>query len=441
MLNLNENIFIWNVLTKKEKIDVLSRPRININNKVKKSVSIIIKHVKKYGDSALIEYSLDFDHFKVKNFYVRQKDIDSSEEYVSESFKKAVLLAKNNIERFHSKQVSRNLIVETYPGVTCKHISKPIDSVGLYVPKGSFPLVSTALMLSIPATLSQCENITLCSPPPISKEILYIAKVSKISSVLELGGAHAIAALALGTQTVRSVDKIFGPGNVFVTEAKLQVSQCVPRIAIDMPAGPSEMLIIADQYANPQFIASDLLSQAEHDHNSQVILLSNDMTLLKTVILEMDLQLQHLSRKNVLLHSLKNSRIIYVKSLLECFKISNAYSPEHLILHVKHSKKFLSNIKNAGSVFLGKWTPGSAGDYITGANHVLPTYGYSNTYSSLRVSDFQKVITVQKMTKRSLCNLSNSISELSLVEGMDAHNNSVMVRVNFLKKYKDIIHE
>ncbi|ABJ90542.1 histidinol dehydrogenase [Buchnera aphidicola] len=431
MLNINKNIFYWNILTKKEKIHVLSRPHINSNKNIKELVFKIIDNVKKHGDLALHSYNLEFDNFKCKSFYISRKKIDNSSNLVSKKFKDAISIALSNINNFHSKQILSDLIVETYPGVYCKHIYRPIQSVGLYVPKGNHPLVSTALMLSIPAKLAGCHNITLCSPPPISNEILYIAKILKIYTVLQLGGAHSIAALALGTETVKFVDKIFGPGNIFVTEAKLQVSQC-SLTSIDMPAGPSEMLVIADDLSNPAFIASDLLSQAEHSQNSQVILLCTKNFIVKNVIKEIQKQLLLIPNKNIILHSLKNSRFIVVNSLKECFKISNLYSPEHLILHIKNSKNFLKYINNAGSVFLGKWTPGAAGDYITGANHVLPTYGYANSYSSLRVSDFQKIITVQKMTKIALQSLSKSIATLSLMEGMNAHNQSIVTRIKFL---------
>ncbi|VFP80989.1 Histidinol dehydrogenase [Buchnera aphidicola (Cinara kochiana kochiana)] len=433
MLNLNKNIFYWNRLTKEEKNNILLRPRFNINNSIKSSVSKIIDKVKQYGDVALHTYNLKFDKIKLDSFYVTQEKIDLSANLVSETFKKSVSIAKKNIISFHTKQIAYGLEVETYPGVRCQQIIRPIHAVGLYIPKGKYPLVSTALMLSIPAKLAGCTNICLCSPPPVSNEILYIAKVSGIKQVIQLGGAQGIAALALGTQSIQRVDKIFGPGNIFVTEAKLQISQSVPRVSIDMPAGPSEMLIIADKDSNPNFVAADFLAQLEHDNNSQVILLSTSIGLLKNVIAAINRQILFLTKKDIILCSLKNSRIIITQSLLDCFNISNLYSPEHLTLHIKNSVNFLSYIKNAGSVFLGKWTPGSAGDYITGANHVLPTYGYSNTYSSLQISDFQKIITVQKMTKQSLINLSDSIIELSQIEGMDAHGKSIIIRTNALK--------
>ncbi|WP_075433687.1 histidinol dehydrogenase [Buchnera aphidicola] len=434
MINVSKKIINWHTLTHKEKITLLKRPNINVDNIIKKSISQIIRNVKKNGDSALHAYSLKFDRVKVNDFYVSQSRINNSDKYVSPSFQKAVLVAKDNIHEFHSKQVYPDLDVQTYPGVRCQHITRPIHSVGLYVPKGSFPLVSTALMLLVPARIAKCSNIVLCSPPPISNEILYIAKILGVDSVLELGGAHAIAALALGTQTIKRVDKIFGPGNIFVTEAKLQVSRRDINLSIDMPAGPSEVLIIADHNSHPAFIASDLLSQAEHDINAQVILVSTSSVVAKQVINEFNHQLQGLSRKKIILSSWQNSKIIITQSLLESFEVSNLYAPEHLILHIDNARNYLSHIHNAGSVFLGKWTPGSAGDYVTGANHVLPTYGHANTFSSLRVSDFQKVITIQKMTKHSLQDLSCSIKELSLSEGMDAHHQSVIIRTNSLKK-------
>ncbi|VFP79081.1 histidinol dehydrogenase [Buchnera aphidicola] len=440
MLNIYKNIFNWNDLKKEEKKSLLLRPCTIIDKKTKKSIKKIISTIKKHGDIAVHSYNLKFDKIKLDCFYVSQEKIDLSDKFVSKSFKDSVLVAKSNIKIFHSKQILSNLEVETFPGICCQHIIKPINSVGLYVPKGKLPLVSTALMLSIPAKLAKCPNIVLCSPPPISNEILYIAKICGINQVLQLGGAHAIASLALGTETIKSVDKIFGPGNIFVTETKLQISRDIPGVSIDMPAGPSEILIISDKYSNSSFVASDLLAQSEHGSNSQVILLSTSLEFAKKVVVEIKKQLLCLSKKNIILNSLKNSRIIISNSLLECFEISNLYSPEHLILHIKNSRNFLSYVKNAGSVFLGKWTPGSAGDYITGANHVLPTYGYSKTYSTLRISDFQKTITVQKMTKKSLKNLSKSISVLSLTEGMDAHNKSVRIRINALKD-KQVMNE
>ncbi|VFP85664.1 Histidinol dehydrogenase [Buchnera aphidicola (Cinara pseudotaxifoliae)] len=433
MLNMSNNIFYWDSLSNQEQNSILLRPKSKINNSLRSSVSRILKKVKKNGDSALHAYNLQFDKVKLDAFYIEQKKINLSSSLVSQSFKNAILIAKKNIRTFHSKQISTDLDVCTYPGVRCQHISRPINSVGLYVPKGFYPLVSTALMLSIPAQLAGCPNIVLCSPPPVSNELLYIAKICGIERVIQLGGAHAIAALAFGTNSIQKVDKIFGPGNVFVTEAKLQISQLMnPCVSIDMLAGPSEMLIISDKYSNPKFIASDLLAQLEHDNNSQVILVSTSKGLVNNVVLEIEKQMLCLTKKNIILCSLKNSKIIVTKSVLKCFEISNLYSPEHLMLHIKNSRSFLSHVKNAGSVFLGSWTPGAAGDYITGSNHVLPTYGFSNTYSSLCVSDFKKTITIQSMTKKSLQQLSKNIMVLSETEGMDAHSKSVSTRINHL---------
>ncbi|VFP78050.1 Histidinol dehydrogenase [Buchnera aphidicola (Cinara cuneomaculata)] len=438
MLDANKNIIYWNNLTTQEQSNILLRPSLHTDDKIKLYVSKIINRIRKYGDTALHSYNLEFDKIKTDCFYITQEKIDFSSNLVSTSFKRSILIAKKNISTFHAKQIFSNLEVETYPGIHCQQIIRPINSVGLYIPKGQYPLVSTALMLSIPAQLAGCPNIILCSPPPVSNEILYIAKVSGIKKVIQLGGAHAIAALALGTESIGHVDKIFGPGNMFVTEAKLQISRSVPGVSIDMPAGPSEMLIIADNSSRPDFIAADFLAQLEHDSNSQVILLSTNIELLKNVVFIINKQILGLKKQDIILHALKNSRIIVAQSLIDCFNISNLYSPEHLTLHIKDSENFLSYIKNAGSIFLGKWTPGSAGDYITGANHVLPTYGYSNAYSSLQISDFQKIITVQKMTKQSLMNLSHHIKVLSKIEGMDAHSKSITIRTNFLKNISTI---
>lgn len=437
ILNTKKYILEWNILSDKQKISILLRPISSTQKKNKKIVANIIKNVQLFGDSVLKEYTYKFDNFKLENFYISQENLEQSQFKVSKIFKDSILIAKKNIENFHISQKFKNLNVETYPGVFCQKIQVPINSVGLYVPKGKFPLISTALMLIIPAIIAQCPNIILCSPPPISNELAYVAFQCGITKVLQLGGAQAISALAFGTESIKKVDKIFGPGNVFVTEAKIQVSNIYAGVSIDIPAGPSEVLIISDQFSIPQFIASDLLAQAEHGNNSQVILITPYINIVKQVIIEIKKQILNLNIDTNIFFK-KQSKFIIANSLQECFVISNIYAPEHLILHIKNSKKFLYAINNAGSIFLGSWTPESAGDYITGTNHVLPTYGYAKTHSALSVSDFQKNITVQKMHKNSLLKLSKYISVLSEIEGMKAHKNSINVRINYLSKNKNI---
>lgn len=432
MLNFNKNIFEWNKLTIQQKSQLLLRPLLNKKDNIKYIVKKIIKDIKKYGDTALKKYTLEFDYVNLTDFFISNDQLIQASNNVSDTFKKAILIAYNNIKKFHKFQIVKNLDVKISSGVRCQRIVTPIQSVGLYVPGGLTPLVSTVLMLSIPAVLAGCPEIILCSPPPIKNEILYVANMCGIKKILQLGGAQAIAALACGTKTINKVDKIFGPGNMFVTEAKMQVNNMFSNISIDMPAGPSEVLIIADLTSDPKFIASDLLAQAEHDYNAHVILLTPFANLASNVCIQLNQQIKNLSRKKFLIKSCKNSKIIITKNLEECFTISNQYAPEHLILHLHNARSYLNYIQNAGSVFLGYWTPESAGDYVTGTNHVLPTYGYAKSYSGLSVTDFQKFITIQEITINSLKYLSSSISVLSQIEGLDAHNKAVSIRLESL---------
>lgn len=429
MCKISKNIFEWKNITVDKKNKLLSRPLFKRQDEIKKIVYKIINSVEKDGDNALQKYTFELDNIKLSDFFISHDQLISASSLVSDSFKKAALVSFNNIQKFHSLQKIKNIDTYTSPGIHCQHIATPIQSVGLYVPGGITPLVSTALMLSIPAQLAGCSDIILCSPPPIKNEMLYIAKICGIKKILQLGGAQAIAALAFGTKTIKKVDKIFGPGNAFVTEAKIRVRDIVPGLSIDMPAGPSEVLIIADSFSCPSFIAADLLAQAEHDYNSQVILLTPCMKIAHEVYLCLNSQIKKLSRKSYILNSWKNSKIIITASLEESFNISNQYAPEHLILNIKNARKFLNLVKNAGSIFIGPWTPESAGDYITGTNHVLPTYGYAKTYSGLSVYDFQKFMTIQEISKNTLKTLSHNISILSKTEGLDAHDYAVSVRI------------
>lgn len=338
-------------------------------------------------------------------------------------------IATRNIDTFHRAQTLPEVAVETQPGVRCRQVTRPIDAVGLYIPGGTAPLLSTVLMLGIPSRLAGCRKVVLCSPPPIADEILYAAKLCGIENIFQIGGAQAIAAMAFGSESVPKVDKIFGPGNAYVTEAKRQVSQAVGGAAIDMPAGPSEVLVIADAGATPSFIAADLLSQAEHGADSQVILLTPDESIAQAVSDELDKQLVTLSRRDIAIQALAESRLIVADSLDQCVDISNRYGPEHLILQTRDPEALVDRITSAGSVFLGDWSPESAGDYASGTNHVLPTYGYTATYSSLGLADFQKRMTVQQLTADGLMALAPTIETLAQAEQLTAHRRAVSLRV------------
>lgn len=335
----------------------------------------IINNVKKNRDEALYYYNKVFDKFDLKNFIVNNDKILESSKYIKKNLKQAILIAFNNIKKFHTAQKFNNISMKIKKGLYCQQISRPISSVGLYIPGGSVPLFSTVLMLAIPAILAECKEIIICSPPPISNKILYAAKICNIKKIFQIGGAHAIAAMVFGTKTIPKVDKIFGPGNTWVTEAKRQINYRLDGVAIDMLAGPSELLIIADELANPKFIAADLLSQAEHGPESQIMLITNSMKLAKIVSHEIEKQIKILDRYLIIKKSLLNSRIIITNDLKESIYISNHYSPEHLMINTKNSRNLLSEINNAGSIFIGNFSPESAGDYVSGTNHVLPTYG------------------------------------------------------------------
>ncbi len=363
-----------------------------------------------------------------------EAEIAAAGERLSDELKQAMAAAVKNIETFHNAQQLQAVDVETLPGVRCQQVTRPIASVGLYIPGGSAPLFSTVLMLATPARIAGCQQVVLCSPPPIADEILYAAQLCGVKTIFNVGGARAIAALALGTESVPKVDKIFGPGNAYVTEAKRQVSQRLDGAAIDMPAGPSEVLVIADSGANPDFVASDLLSQAEHGPDSQVILLTPDADMGSRVAEAVERQLAALPRAETARVALSASRIIVARDLAQCVAISNQYGPEHLIIQTRQARELVDNITSAGSVFLGDWSPESAGDYASGTNHVLPTYGYTATCSSLGLADFQKRMTVQELSRDGFAALASTIEILAAAERLDAHKNAVTLRVAALKE-------
>ncbi|ATO32899.1 Histidinol dehydrogenase [Dickeya dianthicola] len=434
MSNRFNTLIDWQACTEEEQRRLLTRPAISASERISAIVGEILAKVRDDGDAALREYSARFDKVQVDSLRVPAAAIDAAAARLGDDIKQAMATAVRNIETFHNAQKLPSISVETQPGVRCQQVTRPIASVGLYIPGGSAPLLSTVLMLATPARIAGCQRVTLCSPPPIADEILYAAKLCGVQDVFQLGGAQAVAAMAFGTGSVPKVDKIFGPGNAYVTEAKRQVSQLLDGAAIDMPAGPSEVLVIADSGATPDFVASDLLSQAEHGPDSQVILLTPDAGMAQAVIAAVERQLTTLSRADIARQALASSRVIVARDLDQCIDISNQYGPEHLIIQTRNAEALVERITSAGSVFLGDWSPESAGDYASGTNHVLPTYGYTATYSSLGLADFQKRMTVQQLSPQGLLGLASTIEIMAQAEQLTAHKNAVTLRVNALKE-------
>ncbi|MFY3762433.1 histidinol dehydrogenase [Escherichia coli] len=404
----------WATSSAERQTELLMRPAIAASDSITRTVSEILDNVKANGDRALRDYSARFDKAEVSALRVSAEQIAAAAARLGDDIKQAMAVAVANVETFHNAQRLPPVDVETQPGVRCQQVTRPIDSVGLYIPGGSAPLFSTVLMLATPARIAGCRRVVLCSPPPIADEILYAAQLCGVQEVFQVGGAQAIAALAFGTESVPRVAKIFGPGNAFVTEAKRQVSQRLDGAAIDMPAGPSEVLVIADAGATPAFVASDLLSQAVAD--------------------AVESQLAELPRAETARQALASSRLIVARDLSECVAISNRYGPEHLIIQTRNARELVDGITSAGSVFLGDWSPESAGDYASGTNHVLPTYGYTATCSSLGLADFQKRMTVQELTPQGFSNLAATIETLAAAEQLIAHKNAVTLRVAALKE-------
>ncbi|ELY2785571.1 histidinol dehydrogenase [Cronobacter turicensis] len=424
----------WNACSAQAQRELLMRPAISASESITRTVAEILDNVKARGDAALREYSAKFDKTDVAALSVTPEEIDAAAARLDDKVKQAMAVAVANIEKFHRAQQLAPVDIETLPGVRCQQVTRPVASVGLYIPGGSAPLFSTVLMLATPARIAGCKRVVLCSPPPIADEILYAAKLCGVQEVFQAGGAQAIAALAFGTESVPKVDKIFGPGNAFVTEAKRQVSQRLDSAAIDMPAGPSEVLVIADSGATPDFVASDLLSQAEHGPDSQVILLTPDAAMAQAVADATARQLEALPRAQTARQALSASRLIVARDLAQCVEISNQYGPEHLIIQTRNARELVDGITSAGSVFLGDWSPESAGDYASGTNHVLPTYGYTATSSSLGLADFQKRMTVQELTPAGFSALAETIETLAAAEQLTAHKNAVTLRVAALKE-------
>ncbi|MDW1499415.1 histidinol dehydrogenase [Vibrio sp. YT-19(2023)] len=428
---------VWQSLSENQQDSILERPAIAEGANITTAVAEVIAKVREEGDSALIELTEKFDRVKPESIRVSSQEIKAASERLSESMKSALEQAYANISKFHKAQKPQPIKVETQPGVLCEQVTRPIQKVGLYIPGGSAPLPSTVLMLGVPAKIAGCRKVVLCSPPPIADEILYVAKLCGIDEVYNVGGGQAVAAMAYGTETVSKVDKIFGPGNAYVTEAKRQVSNDFRGAAIDMPAGPSEVLVIADETADADFIAADLLSQAEHGPDSQVVLVTSSPVIADQVTDAVQRQLKELSREDIAEKALASSLIIISESMTQSVSISNYYGPEHLIVQTKNPRELLPLLDNAGSIFLGDWSPESAGDYASGTNHVLPTYGYTRTYSSLGLEDFSKRMTVQELSADGLKNLAPTVVTMAEAEGLDAHKRAVTIRVEKLASKKE----
>lgn len=410
---------------------LLSRPAIDRKSLFEK-VGSIVSEVKQNGDKAVKKYTLQFDKVSIEELEVSQEEIEEASLQIPNQLKEAIEMCRRNIWKFHSAQQHDLPEIQTTPGVVCWQKAMPIEKVGLYVPGGTAPLFSTVLMLGVPAQIAECKEIVLCTPPDkegkIHPAVLYAAKVAGIHRIFKIGGIQAIAAMAYGTETVPKVYKIFGPGNQYVTAAKQLIA--LDGIAIDLPAGPSEVMVIADESARPGFLAADLLSQAEHSVDSQSILITVSENLVEPVLLEIEEQLNRIPKKEIALKALENGKIIVLQSLEEAVAMANEYAPEHLIISTRYSLGVASNISNAGSVFLGHYTPESAGDYASGTNHTLPTNGYAKAYSGVNLDSFMRKVTFQQISREGLSNLSNAIILMAENEGLYAHSNAVKVRLD-----------
>ncbi|MGB2349853.1 MAG: histidinol dehydrogenase [Flavobacteriaceae bacterium] len=412
---------------------ILKRPTQSLEA-LNNTVDEVFAQVRENGDEALKSYTKAFDGVNVADLAVSEEEFKAAEDNLSAALKKAILQAKSNIEKFHTAQQTPKVSVETQPGVRCWQEKRAIEAVGLYIPGGSAPLFSTVLMLAIPAKIAGCTSVILCTPPnakgSIASEIIYTAALCGVKSIYKVGGIQAIAAMTFGTQSISPVSKIFGPGNQYVTAAKQAATKF--GVAIDMPAGPSELLVMADASANPDFVASDLLSQAEHGADSQVVLVSTNETLLKNVSKAVVLQTKSLNRKAIIEQALKNMKLICVSDDSTAVDLINFYGPEHYIIATSNNSYFVDNVLNAGSVFIGDYTPESAGDYASGTNHTLPTNGYAKAYSGVNLDSFLKSITFQEISKEGLKNLGPTIELMAEAEGLMAHKNAVTIRLKTL---------
>lgn len=414
--------------------EMLRRPTQTVAD-IEKIVESIFEEVRTNGDRAIKMYTDQFDQVQLDTFLVTAEEIKEASDSVPTELKKAISLAKSNIEKFHAAQKTTKVELETMPGVMCWQEKRSIQKVGLYIPGGTAPLFSTILMLAVPAKLAGCNEIILCTPPDtkgnVNPTILYAAQLCGITKIFKVGGIQAIAGMTFGTETIPNVYKIFGPGNQFVTVAKQLATKY--GVAIDMPAGPSELLVVADDSATPAFVASDLLSQAEHGTDSQVILVSTSERLIDAVEAEISAQIKELPRAAIAEKSIGNSKLILVKNDREAIDLINEYGPEHFIVCVENEEFYLENIQNAGSVFIGNYTPESAGDYASGTNHTLPTNGYAKQYSGVNLDSFMKSMTFQKISKEGMEAIGPSIELMAEAEGLQAHKNAVTLRLNTIK--------
>lgn len=416
-------------------LEILKRPTKTIDD-IETTVKEIFKEVQKKGDEAVSKYTSIFDGITLDTNVVSQNEINEAIALIPNELKEAIQLAKNNIYQFHSAQKTEKITIETTEGVTCWQEKRPIQKIGLYIPGGTAPLFSTVLMLAVPAAIAACNEIILCSPPDkngkINPAILYAANLCGVTKIIKVGGIQAIAGMTFGTETIPKVYKIFGPGNQFVTVAKQLATQF--GVAIDMPAGPSELLVVADDSAVPAFVASDLLSQAEHGTDSQVILVSTSKALIDAVENEIQSQITLLPRKEIAEKAIANSKLIYVENNRVALELINEYGPEHFIICTEDDDFYSDGIYNAGSVFIGNYTPESAGDYASGTNHTLPTNGYAKNYSGVNLDSFMKSMTFQKITEKGILNIGNAIEVMAEAEGLQAHKNAVTLRLKQIEK-------
>ena len=415
--------------------EILKRPT-ETYAEIENTVNYIFKDIQINGDIAAKKYALKYDKVELNDFLVVKKEITLAEDQISIVLKESIQLAKTNIEKFHRAQITKPLKVETARGVTCWQEKRAIQKVGLYIPGGSAPLFSTILMLAVPAQIAGCEEIIMCTPPDrsgkIHPAILYTANICGVTKIFKIGGIQAIAAMTFGTETIPKVYKLFGPGNQFVTVAKQMAIKY--KMAIDLPAGPSELLVFADDTANASFVAADLLSQAEHGIDSQVILVSTSLILIDKVEEQIDLQLKVLPRIEIAKKAISNSKLIYCESADDAIDLINEYAPEHLIIITKNTNDNLPKIQNAGSVFIGNYTPESAGDYASGTNHTLPTNGFAKNYSGVNLEAFLKAVTFQRITKEGIKNIGPAIENMAEAEGLFAHKNAVSLRLSLIDK-------
>ena len=434
-------VYDWMQLGAAERRELLRRPAQRDQDETMAGARAIVDQVRHEGDRALQRLTEQHDRVRLEALQVTESEFLEAETALSPNEKHAIEKAIETVGRFHEAQALPPLRVETAPGVVCERRSVPLQAIGMYVPAGTAPLPSSALMIGVPARIAGCPTRVLCSPPRrdgrADPAVLYTARACGVTHVFKVGGAQAVAAMAYGTSTIPKVDKIFGPGNAWVTAAKLIVAMDPDGAAYDMPAGPSEVLVVADHKAHPEFVASDLLAQAEHSVDAQVLLVTTSRELAHSVGREVERQLAHLSRNQIIRASLESSRLITVDTLDTAMDVSNAYAPEHLIIETEHPRSLLPKVLHAGSVFLGAWTPESMGDYCSGTNHVLPTYGYARAFAGLSLADFTRQMTVQELTPEGIVGLGPVAQTLAMLEGLDAHANAVTVRLARLPREEE----